>query len=175
MVRLGHFSLNTSLTYQLQIGFIRLFYPFFAGLLLFRIGKLIHIKHAFFWCSLFLTIILIFPRLEGSEHLWMNGLYDSFCIIFLFPLIVFLGASGEVTGKYSSRICKFLGDISYPLYITHYPLIYLYTAWVSDHKKPFSEAFPVALLVILLAIAIAYACLKWYDEPVRAWLKRCSK
>ena len=156
---------------QLQIGFIRLLYPFFAGLLLFRIGKLIHVKHAFFWCSLFLATILIFPRLEGGEHLWINGLYDSLCIIFLFPLIVFLGASGEVKGKYSSRICKFLGDISYPLYITHYPLVYLYTAWVRDHEVSQRGAFPVALLVIFLAIAIAYACLKLYDEPVRAWLK----
>ncbi len=77
---------------QLQIGFTRLLYPFFAGLLLFRIGKRIHIKYTFFWCSLLLVVFLSIPRIGGSEHLWMNGLYESITIIFIFPLIVCLGA-----------------------------------------------------------------------------------
>jgi peptidoglycan/LPS O-acetylase OafA/YrhL len=33
----------------------------------------------------------------------------------LFPLIVSLGAGGSLKGKYSTRICGFLGDISYPM------------------------------------------------------------
>src|SRR5215510_14441650 len=37
---------------QLHIGIVRVMYPFFAGLLLFRIGKLARIQHAFLWCSL---------------------------------------------------------------------------------------------------------------------------
>jgi peptidoglycan/LPS O-acetylase OafA/YrhL len=157
---------------QLRIGFTRLIYPFFAGVLLSRVAKLIHLKHAFLWCSLLVVTVLLIPRIGGSEHLWMNGLYDSLAIIFIFPVIVFLGASGEVKGKYSSRICKFLGDISYPLYITHYPIIYMYTAWVKDHNLSFYKAFPVALLVIVSTITLAYACLKLYDEPVRKWLTK---
>src|SRR5476651_1484733 len=76
---------------QLNIGFTRLLYPFFAGLLLCRVGKLIHIKWAFAICSLMIAIILFMPRIGGPEHLWMNGLYESFCIIILFPLIVSIG------------------------------------------------------------------------------------
>ncbi|KAA6337624.1 hypothetical protein EZS27_014301 [termite gut metagenome] len=146
-------------------------YPFFAGLLLFRMGKLIHVKRAFLWCSLLIVIVLSIPRI-GGEHLWMNGLYDSLSIIFIFPLIVFLGASGEVKGKYTSRICKFLGDISYPLYITHYPLIYLYWKWAYDGNAPFENLFYDALLVFVSTIAITYICLKLYDEPVRRWLRK---
>ena len=157
---------------QLQIGFTRLLYPFFAGLLLYRIGKRIHIKYTFFWCSLLLVVFLSIPRIGGSEHLWMNGLYESITIIFIFPLIVCLGAGSKITGKLATRICKFLGDISYPLYITHYPLIYIYTAWAVDNKRSIQQAFPVALLVLILSLAIAYACLKLYDEPVRLWLKK---
>jgi len=112
------------------------------------------------------------PRVGGSGHLWMNGLYDSLSIIFVFPLIVFLGAGGEVKGKFAARLCKFFGDISYPIYITHYPLIYIYTAWVANNKVPLLQAFPVGLLVLFSSIALAYACLKLYDEPVRLWLKR---
>jgi len=157
---------------QLHVGFARLLYPFFAGLLLFRISKLTQVKHAFLWCSLLVVFFLAMPRIGGSEHLWMNGLYDSMIIIFIFPLIVYLGASGEIKGRYASKICKFLGDISYPIYITHYPIIYIYTGWVSNHKVPFSEAYPVALLVIVSSVTLAYLCLKIYDEPVRLWLKR---
>ncbi len=157
---------------QLRIGFSRLMYPFFAGLLLSRMVKVTHVKHAFLWCSLLIVIILSIPRIGGSEHLWMNGLYDSLCIILLFPLIVYLGASGELKGKYSSKICKFLGNISYPIYIIHYPLIYIYTGWVFDNKLTLREAFPAGLLVLFSSIAIAYACLKLYDMPVRKWLAK---
>lgn len=157
---------------KLRIGFTRVMYPFFAGLLLYRAGKLTHVKHAFFWCRLLIIIVLSIPRIGGSEHLWMNGLYDSLSIIFIFPLIVFIGASGEVKGKYASRICKFLGDISYPIYITHYPLIYIYTGWVIGHKVTIRGALPVAVLTFISSISLAYACLKLYDELIRRWLKK---
>lgn len=157
---------------QLRIGFSRMMYPFFAGLLLSRMGKLIHVKHAFLWCSLLVVVVLALPRIGGSEHVWMNGLYESFSIIFIFPFIVLLGAGGVVKGKYSSRLCKFFGDISYPIYITHYPIIYIYTGWVADTKIPVSEAYPVSLLVFISCIVLAYACLKFYDEPIRLWLNK---
>ena len=41
-------------------------------------------------------------------------------IIVIFPAVVFLGAS-DIPGDISSRASRFLGNISYPLYITHYP------------------------------------------------------
>ena len=157
---------------QFRIGLTRLLYPFFAGLLLSRICKPGRIKHAFLWSSLIVVALLAFPRVGGSDHLWMNGLYDSLVIIFLFPLVVYLGASGEVTGKHTTRICKFFGDISYPLYITHYPIIYIFTAWVVDNKVSLSGSWPVSVLVLVSSIVLAYACLKLYDIPVRKWLAK---
>jgi peptidoglycan/LPS O-acetylase OafA/YrhL len=157
---------------QLHLGFARVMYPFFAGLLLFRIGKLANIKHAFIWCSLLVIITLSLPRFGGEQHLWINGLYEALTIILIFPLIIYLGASGEITNSFQKRACKFLGDISYPIYITHYPLIYLYTGWVVDKKLPFVNPFSVGVLVFIASILIAYACLKLYDEPIRKWLQK---
>lgn len=165
---IGGWSLNAE---QLRVGFTRMFYPFFAGLLLCRISTLARVKHAFWWCSLLLVVVLAFPRVGGAERLWLNGLYDSLSIIFIFPLVVWLGASGQVAGAGAARVSKFLGDISYPIYITHYPLIYTYTAWVSVHKPAVAQALPVALLTFAASILLAYGCLKFYDEPIRRWLR----
>jgi peptidoglycan/LPS O-acetylase OafA/YrhL len=164
---IGGWSLDIT---QLHIGFARLLYPFFAGLLLSRTVKLTYVKNAFMWCSLLIIIILSMPRIGGADHLWMNGLYEAFSIIFIFPLIVYFGASGEVKGARASKICKFLGDISYPIYITHYPLIYIYTAWVANNKVALKDGVFIALLVYVSAVVLAYIYLKLYDEPVRRWL-----
>ncbi len=163
----GGFSFQKS---HLHIGFARLLYPFFAGVLLVRMGKLIHLKSAFAICSLLLCVLLSIPRIGGTEHLWMNGLYESVCIVILFPLIVAVGAGSRITGKYSIKICKFLGAISYPIYITHYPIYCVYLAWVLNNNVPMAKGLLAGLAVLIVSIAIAYASLKLYDEPVRKWL-----
>jgi peptidoglycan/LPS O-acetylase OafA/YrhL len=154
------------------VGFTRVLYPFFAGVLLCRLGKLIRIKQAFWVCSLLVVVVLAIPRIGGEQNLWMNGLYESVCIIIMFPIIVATGAGSELHGKNSAKICKFLGDISYPIYITHYPLIYIYTAWVANYHVPLGPGLAVGALLVVVSILMAYACLKWYDEPVREWLKQ---
>jgi len=167
---IGGWSLNGQ---QLFIGFTRVLYPFFAGVLLMRVGKMIRIRHAFWWCSVLLVVVFSIPRIGNEHQLWMNGLYEAAVVLFVFPLIVSMGAGGTLHNARSARICKFLGDISYPLYITHYPLIYWYTAWVEDNKQTLSpKPLLVGLGLVVTAILLAYACLKLYDEPVREWLKK---
>lgn len=166
---IGGWSLNLE---QLNVGFTRLLYPFFAGILLSRLGKLIHIKGAFWVCSLMIAVILALPRFGDESSLWMNGIYESVCIILLFPLIVSIGAGGEIKNPFSLKICKVLGAISYPIYITHYPLIYWYTAWVVDNKVSIQDGYLPGIGVLIASVVIAYLCLKLYDEPVRNWLQK---
>ncbi len=153
-------------------GFFRLLYSFSAGLLLSRVFKPIHVRGAFWKCSLLVIFLLAVPRIGGAEHLWMNGLYDTVCFALFFPLVVYWGASGKITDKHTSRICEFLGNISYPLYMVHYPFIYLYYAWVKNEELTFSESLPGALAVVIGSIILAYICLKLYDEPVRRYLAK---
>lgn len=163
----GGWSLDPT---QFQIGLTRLLYPFLAGLLLSRTVKPGRIRHAFLWSSFIIVLILCFPRLGGEEHFWLNGLYDSFAILFVFPFVICIGASGEIKEKHTAALCQFLGDVSYPLYITHYPLIYIFTAWVVDNHLSISEAWPVTVLSLFVSVLIGYASLKLYDIPVRRWL-----
>lgn len=170
---IGGWSLEPT---QLRIGFTRLCYPFFMGLLLSRTVKPGQINNAFLWCSLLLIIALSIPRVGDANHVWMNGLYDSLTIIFVFPVIVYMGASGNLENKYALKVNKFLGDISYPLYIIHYPFIYLYMAWVSKHKEyvagpsPSIELVYGAIIVLVVVITVAWLCVRFYDVPVRNWL-----
>jgi peptidoglycan/LPS O-acetylase OafA/YrhL len=166
---IGGWSLNAE---QLYIGFTRVLFPFFGGVLLCRIGKLIHIKNAFWWSSLLIIIMLSIPRIGDEHHVWMNGIYESVCLIIVFPLIVSIGAGGELHSARSEKICNFFGEISYPLYITHYPLIYLFTAWVVNNKVPLGiNGLLMGLLVVITSLVIAYLSLRFYDKPVREWLR----
>ena len=157
---------------QLRLGFTRLMYPFFVGLLLSRTGFLIRTKYAFEKCSVLLFIVLAMPRLGGENHYWLNGLYEALCVIVVFPWIVALGAGGKLSGSLFSKGCDFMGKISYPLYIVHYPVIYLYWSWVTPRHLPWTSVWPSTILIAAFCVMMAYACLKLYDEPVRAWLKK---
>jgi len=161
---------------HMRVGITRTIFPFFAGLLLSRVVKPAKIKNAFLWCSLLVAAVLFMPRIGGADHLWLNGLYEAICITILFPLIVYLGASGMTHNQSEDKICKFLGNLSYPLYMTHYVLLYFYVAWLSNHKGiTLAQAWPTALLTFSGTIVLAYVSLKFYDEPVRAWLRKKLK
>ena len=85
--------------------------------------------------------------------------------------IVVLGA-GSTAGR-SQRLCRWLGEISYPLYLTHYPLVYLQTAWANAHPDaPTATHAFVYVAVFALSLLTAYACMRLYDIPIRAWLRR---
>ena len=171
----GHLGVGWSLSgTNFPGGMLRLLFAFSAGLLMSRVFKPVHIRGAFWLCSLGVIVLLCMPHVGGADRLWLNGLYDSVCVILIFPLLVWLGASGKATDNGTSRICKFCGDISYPVYVVHYPFMYLFYAWLWDgeEKIPFSQAWPVALLVFFGSIALTYLILKVYDEPVRRWLAR---
>ena len=154
-------------------GSLRLLFSFSAGLLISRVFKPIKkIKGAFWIGGLSIVILSAVPRIGGSENLWMNGLYDTICFAVAFPLLVYLGASGKTTDKITTRICKFMGDISYPLYMVHYPFIYLYYAWVKNENLTFEQSLPGAVALVIGSVIIAYLCLKLYDEPVRKFLSK---
>lgn len=170
---IGGWTLNAE---GVLIGFSRLLFPFFAGLLLARMGWKIRIRNGFFWCSLFLSALLVLPRVS-SEPFW-NGIYEAACIILLFPLLVMMGAGSTVSGS-GEKVCKFLGDISYPLYILQYPVVYtLLGGWKCAHPDATTDQIIlVNVSCFLLSVAIAYGCLRLYDEPLRRklsqhWLKR---
>lgn len=154
-------------------GFLRMLFPFSLGMLMSRNFKPMKVRGAFGICTTALIVLFSVPYLEGMEPLCMNGVYEAFCVIVAFPIILWIGASGTTTDVQSTKICKFLGDISYPVYVIHYPLMYLFYAWLIENKLyTLGETWHVAVCVFVLSIILAYLCLKLYDEPVRKYLAK---
>ena len=165
----GGYALTTE---QVYIGYTRLLCPFLMGLLLSRIGKKISVPGGFWTTSLMLILMLNMPVLGGENGI-VDGAYQLVCILVLFPLILTMGAGSKLTGKRSLAFCRFLGNISYPLYITHYPLIYMQTSWKLRYPDaPVSTHIMVGVSTLIMAIFIAWAAYKLYDEPVREWLTK---
>lgn len=154
-------------------GLLRMLFPFSMGMLLSRNFKPIKVKNAFWICSFTLIAIFAVPYLEGTEPVCTNGIYEAFCIIVAFPVLVWIGASGTTTDKKSTMICKFLGDISYPVYVIHYPFMYLFYAWlIKEQLFTLEQTWLAAVCIFIWNIVLAYLCLKLYDEPVRRFLTK---
>ncbi len=177
---IGGWSLTAQ---QIYIGFSRLLYPFLCGLIISRIlpkhrsgsnpsGSPLHARGGFWWASFLLVIIFSVPCIGGKPGV-ANGIYQAIAILVLFPLIVLLGAGSKTTHPFSTKLCKFLGDISYPIYITHFPIIYAHMSFVAEHPDaPAWIHFLSAVGVVILSVVLAWGIVKIYDEPVRDWLKR---
>lgn len=159
-------------------GSLRLMFSFSAGLLVSRVYKPMYIKGAFWIAAASIVVLLSLPYIGCGSASWLNGLYESVVVIAIFPLLIFLGASdpsNKADGNSKFRkLYRFLGDISYPLYIVHYPFMYLFYSWTwgSDPRLTFGETWPVTLLLFFGNIALAYIVMKIYDIPVRRWLTK---
>lgn len=158
---------------QIYIGLIRLSCPFLMGMMLARIGKFINLRGGFYWCAFLILFITCIPRIGGYEHTWMNGIYESVCIILVFPLILSIGAGSEIRSQRGQQLCKFLGFISYPLYITHFAFVYMLWTFKGLHPDaPASTVITLCVGLFILSIATAYASMKLFDIPVREYLKK---
>ena len=95
-------------------------------------------------------------------------------ILVLFPAAIHAGASVAVSGRLLA-VCRFLGGISYPLYIIHTPLMGV-TGRIIARIDPTLTWQPLWIAgQALIFIAISWAFVKLYDEPVRAWLTARAK
>ena len=169
----GHLGVGwTLLDNNFLGGMLRLLFAFSIGMLMSRNFKPVKIRGAFLICSLVIIAVLSVPYIGGPDSLWMNGLYDAVCTIVIFPALVYLGASGKTSSKASEKLCRFLGDISYPLYMVHYPFMYLFYAWVWKNGFTFSQTWMVGVGLFVGNIVLAYVLLKIYDEPVRRALAK---
>lgn len=161
-------------TTNLLGGTLRMLCPFTIGMLMSRVFKPIKkVRGAFWICTIILLVLFHVPFIDGGTPMSLNGIFETVCIICIFPIIVWIGASGTTTDNTSRRICRFLGDISFPLYIVHYPLMYAFYMWlIKTELYTFSDTWPIAISTMACSVCITWLSLRFYDEPIRKWLKK---
>jgi peptidoglycan/LPS O-acetylase OafA/YrhL len=146
---------------------VRLVCPFLLGLLVSRSKLSWAVPHPFIILSLVLLAVFFAPIMGR-----LNGLFEAACVIILFPAVLAGGTGADTMRGWQGRICRFAGNLSYPLYIIHYPFIYLFAHWNwSTHPTPVVRGVVVSLLYVSVVL-FAYVLMRWYDRPVRAWLSK---
>lgn len=146
-------------------GFIRVFYSFLAGVLVYRSKWIINSKLNFPAVGILLAVVFLVPF---REHL--NPIVEPLIVIFYFPFLIALGAGARLTAS-TTRVCNFSGEISYPLYMVHYPFIWIFFSYVEKYKPAMSELTIVIIIGVILLIAFAYLVMIFIDIPVRNRLK----
>lgn len=157
-------------------GLIRMLFPYTMGMFMARIFKPMKVEGAFWKCGAILLVVAFLPVVSTEAMPWLTGGYDAFCVLFIFPALVWMGASELTIGKSTSSVCRFVGDLSYPLYTIHYPFMYLFYAHIGFNGErsvlTIRETWPEAIILVAGCILLAWLCMRFYDLPVRRWLTK---
>jgi peptidoglycan/LPS O-acetylase OafA/YrhL len=150
-------------------GIARVLFPFFCGVLLFRLHKQIRIKppRGTSWLlGLALTALFLLqtPPLQ-------NQVFEAVVVLLLFPAVIFVGASHEPSPRTRPALLT-LGRISYPLYILHWPVLKVFSNYFFSHHLNGAALYAGICLEALAAAIFSYFIMICFDEPVRRWLNR---
>lgn len=166
---------------QVYIGFTRLLFPFLLGMLLARMKWRLSVPHGFWLCTIALTAFVCMPRIGGwgmppaqqMTSVW-NGVFELVALFVAFPAILMAGAGSLPGSERTERFCRFLGELSYPLYMTHYPFIYLHHAWAKDNWNAYPAWIHIAgaAVFLLFSVLFAWGAYRLYDVPARRWLSK---
>jgi peptidoglycan/LPS O-acetylase OafA/YrhL len=144
----------------------RALFSFFVGVLLFRVRQRYRAPAT---PVLLLALLLLLAFVPGEIGGWV---YNRACIALLFPLLVWLAADAAM-GPQTRAAGNFLGYLSYPIYLLQAPFF----LWLAPVSVRLDRAMPTGgvlelVLYILVIVAGSWAVARWFDTPVREWLRR---
>lgn len=146
-------------------GFPRTFFSYFTGVFLYRTqsrwqGRMPTLPLPLLLIA-FLAVVLGEAMLGGRVP---ASAYWAAAVIVVFPVGLMLLAQARVAPSFA-RIAEALGELSFPLYAVHMPLLLIVAPVILPLGLPlrFFAAIGVVLAVMAISLALAYA----YDRPVR--------
>lgn len=157
-----HVNAGWVLNYEHEsIALTRLLFPFVTGLLMAKKKFIINIKYGYLISNILLFIVLVLPWCGTEDKKWLNGLYELFVVIIIFPFVVSISAGSKIKGKNIILINKFLGEISYPINILRHPLIFLQEAFIFNYPDAsFSHHFLVSIIIFVFSMTNTnYICI----------------
>jgi peptidoglycan/LPS O-acetylase OafA/YrhL len=134
------------------------------GLVLFENGKEIKRYLLITWILLLTVSVII---LYKNQQL----LYELLSPLFLGIVILVKQCNTPVTAGLEWPPIRYLGKISYGLYLYHLPVIHL-TDIVFRHYLPTSYYFPQIIVVLIATITIAALSYSFIERPLIKWAHR---
>jgi len=149
-------------------GFARISYSFLAGLLIYRSNLIIKNKLGFIGLSVLLLLAFLVPSSN------FNWIIEPLLVLFYFPLLIALGAGATLNSSFR-KVCLFSGNISYPLYMTHYAVLWIFGNYYTNYKPDNTQLTLIVILGTISLIVFAYLVMVFYDIPLRKYLSDKQK
>lgn len=117
---------------------------------------------------------LLFVGVIGSVAISLDTLLEGWFNHLAWWLTLYLMAysRGEFFSRLTRSVGNYLGELSYPLYLVHYPVIFLfYNAFLKTH-----QSINTGFVHVFVAVFTAGILLHFFDFPLRYWaLARMDK
>lgn len=141
---------------------LRIIYPFFAGVFVSRLMRTKRLAVPTVSPSIAMAVLAAILMAPSTGF---DTLAQLMTISVIFPLLILVGAYSE-GDRAANRWLLRCGALSYPVYVLHTPIAILLLPILASLLPP------LATLIIVLAcvLGVSFVLLRYYDEPLRAWL-----
>lgn len=146
-------------------GGIRLAFSFTAGILLSRAKRVAATPVSFYLLGLGLALVFFIPYSER-----ISPIIDPILVLFYFPFLIYVSAGQVYTLNSVKKVCKWLGDLSYPLYMIHYPFIWLFMSYVESEQPGGQQMAWTIVIGSLLLVLLADLIGRKVELPIRKYL-----
>jgi peptidoglycan/LPS O-acetylase OafA/YrhL len=140
---------------DLAVGLTRTAFSFTLGVAIYRWRKRQGLVRKATWLSALPFIALLGTLIAAPAD---RQYWDIVCVFVILPCIAWLGTMWEMP---IPKLGTALGDLSYPLYCIHAPII-----WGGLYGLPNMAS------LFAIVIALAWSLDRWVDQPVRQVLKQ---
>ena len=158
---------------HIAAGLVRLAFPLFFGLLVFRLGWKIRLPKvvATILVPVVFVAFMFVPAGKGSifalSSVWNGVLELAFVFVFL-PFILLVGIGSDAPGGRFAQIADFFGRLSFPVYMSHFmfmPILQKYVA-VCSAKVSFAANVGVFALTYLVILLIGYGVMRFWEKAL---------
>ena len=146
-------------------GGARVFFSFCVGLLIYRYGLKIPNSLNFVGLAFLLLVAFLVPTTS------YNWIVELIIVLFYFPVLIMI-AVGAKSAKQSNSTAILLGDLSYPLYMTHYCALWVFGHYLSTRQDGSISLVVVVAASMIVLLLFAYIIMKYVDKPIMSVLKQ---
>jgi peptidoglycan/LPS O-acetylase OafA/YrhL len=165
-----YYGLNAGWNAKTAIGGLpRVLFSFSAGLLLYRLyasGRLPNFRIPFAVSFSLLAIAMLVPLPNEKHHI--PALHDLMAVLVIFPLAIIGGVNANLSTR-ASRVATVLGDLSYPLYAIHFPLIVFSIFMVGGRSVSAPFYWQLWLPFCIVVVALAWVIDQIVEKPFQRW------